>query len=132
MSYMNPLSCPKHFRVPLALFLMIGRINIMALPAKQGTASSARVDRVLVSKKERTLRLTYHGKIVKEYRVALGGVPVGAKTRQGDHKTPEGVYVLDRRNPRSQFYRSIHISCPNAEDRARARRLGVPAGGDIM
>ena len=48
------------------------------------------------------------------------------------HKTPEGVYFLDRRNERSQFYRSIHISYPNTEDRARAHKLGVSPGGDIM
>jgi murein L,D-transpeptidase YafK len=47
-------------------------------------------------------------------------------------RLPEGVYVLDRRNRHSQFYRSLHISYPNAEDRARARKLKIPPGGDIM
>lgn len=90
------------------------------------------VDRVLVLKKQRTLQLLSHGKIVKTYKVALGGDPVGPKTRQGDHKTPEGVYVLDRRNPHSQFYKSLHISYPTAAQRAAARKLGVSAGGDVF
>jgi murein L,D-transpeptidase YafK len=51
--------------------------------------------------------------------------------RQGDHKTPEGIYILDRRNPRSQFYKSIHISYPSQQDRARAKTQGVSPGGDI-
>jgi murein L,D-transpeptidase YafK len=83
-------------------------------------------------KKARTLRLLGHGQVVKEYRVALGGEPIGPKTRQGDHRTPEGTYVLDRRNAHSHYYRAIHVSYPNAEDRARARRLRVSAGGDVM
>src|ERR1700739_2140251 len=71
---------------------------------------SARVDRVLVLKRERTLELLDHGKVLKKYKVALGGAPVGPKTRQGDHKTPEGTYVVDRRNAHSAYYRALHLS----------------------
>lgn len=98
----------------------------------QTGAKPFRADRVLVIKKERTLELLDHGKVIKTYKVALGGDPVGGKTRQGDHKTPEGVYVLDRRNAHSQFYKSIHISYPNASDRATARKSGVSPGGDVF
>jgi murein L,D-transpeptidase YafK len=64
--------------------------------------------------------------VIKTYKVALGGDPIGAKAQQGDHKTPEAIYVLDSRNPHSQFYKSIHISYPNASDRGGAseRRFG--------
>jgi hypothetical protein len=82
----------------------------------------------VVVKKERTLTLMSQGKILNTYKIALGGEPAGPKTRQGDHKTPEGVYVLDRRNAHSQFYRAIQVSYPNAQDRARAKKLGVSAG----
>jgi murein L,D-transpeptidase YafK len=87
---------------------------------------------VLVEKREHSLTLLDHGKVLKKYRVAFGGDPIGAKARQGDHKTPEGMYQLDRRNAHSRFYRSIHISYPNAQDRARAHEAGVAAGGDVM
>jgi len=90
------------------------------------------VDRVLVLKKERTLELLSRGKVMKVYKVALGGDPVGPKTKQGDHKTPEGVYVLDFRNAHSQFYKSIHISYPSQRDRAVARRKGISPGGDVF
>ena len=89
-------------------------------------------DRIIVRKKERRMDLMQGGQAMKTYNIALGGNPVGPKTRQGDHRTPEGIYVIDRRNPQSQFHRSLHISYPNAEDRERARRLGVPPGGDIF
>ncbi len=92
----------------------------------------ARVDRVIVFKQERTLQLLDHGKVFKTYKVALGANPVGPKVRQGDHRTPEGAYVLDHRNAHSQFYKSIHISYPGAADRANAAKLHVAPGGDIF
>jgi murein L,D-transpeptidase YafK len=103
-----------------------------ALAAGDLQAPAAHADRVLVHKKDHTLTLLSNGKEIKTYKVALGGNVVGPKTQQGDHKTPEGVYVLDRRNASSHFYRSIHISYPDTEDRERARRLGADPGGDIM
>ena len=90
------------------------------------------VDRVVVVKSTRTLTLMAKGKALRGYKVALGGEPVGPKQQQGDHKTPEGAYVLDRRNPKSRFYKSIHISYPNEQDRKKAAKLGVDPGGDIM
>ena len=89
-------------------------------------------DRIVVVKSQRTLTLLHAGRPLKVYKVALGGNPVGPKTREGDNKTPEGSYIIDSRNARSQFHLSLHISYPNAADRARARRLGVNPGGDIM
>jgi murein L,D-transpeptidase YafK len=110
----------------LALWLVCG------LGVTQKTAaSSLRADRVLVLKKERTLQLLSRGEVLKTYRVALGAEPVGAKSKLGDHRTPEGVYVLDSRNPHSQFYKSIHISYPNAQDRTAARQKHVSPGGDV-
>ena len=93
---------------------------------------AAKVDQVLVVKSERTLTLLSHGTPVRTYKVALGSEPVGAKQQQGDHKTPEGRYVLDRRNAKSKFYKAIHISYPNEDDRKHAATHGVPPGGDIM
>jgi murein L,D-transpeptidase YafK len=98
----------------------------------QAAAKPLHADRVVVLKKERTLQLLSHGKVIKSYKVALGGDPLGPKTRQGDHKTPEGVYTLDSRNAHSQFYKSIHISYPSARDRASARAQRVSPGGDVF
>jgi len=101
---------------------------VFAQPAER----ALHADRVVVLKKERTFQLMSQGKVIKTYKVALGGDPVGAKTRQGDHKTPEGFYVLDSRNTHSQFYKSIHISYPSAHDRAAAQQKGVSPGGDVF
>jgi murein L,D-transpeptidase YafK len=88
--------------------------------------------RIIVHKKARTMALMQAGQVLKTYKIALGAEPVGPKTRQGDHRTPEGVYMIDSRNAHSQFHRSLHISYPNAADKERARKLGVSPGGDIF
>jgi len=91
-----------------------------------------KADKVLVFKHNRELQLLSKGKVFKSYKIALGGEPLGPKVQQGDHKTPEGFYLLDRRNPKSQFHRALHVSYPNGNDRERARKQGVAPGGDIM
>jgi murein L,D-transpeptidase YafK len=91
-----------------------------------------KADQVLVLKGEHQMTLLSEGKVIRTYRIALGGSPTGAKKQQGDHKTPEGVYLLDRRNPKSRFYKSIHISYPSDEDKQRAAHSGVDPGGDVM
>ena len=88
-------------------------------------------DRVIVHKKEHTMELMQAGQVIKTYKIALGRNPVGPKEREGDFRTPEGVYVIDSRNAKSQCHRSLHISYPNAADREHARKLGVSPGGDI-
>lgn len=98
----------------------------------QVAAPVLHADRVVVLKNERTLQLLRQGTVVGTYRVALGGSPIGPKKQQGDHKTPEGVYVLDSRNAHSSYYKSIHISYPSARDRAQAQRNHVSAGGDVF
>lgn len=89
-------------------------------------------DRVVVEKAAHRLTLYRGSEALKTYRVALGPHPAGPKQRQGDGRTPEGVYTVDARNERSAFHRSLHISYPNDLDRARAAALGVDPGGAIM
>jgi tetratricopeptide (TPR) repeat protein len=89
-------------------------------------------DKVLIEKKARRLTLFSKGEEIKAYKIALGGDPVGPKVRQGDNKTPEGVYTIDSRNRNSDYHLSLHISYPNEIDKKRAKKLGVSPGGDIM
>jgi murein L,D-transpeptidase YafK len=113
---------------------MIWLLLIGMLPAENPAtkAGMIRADQVIVVKNRRTLTLLFQGKILRTYQVSLGATPVGAKEQQGDHKTPEGHYLLDRRNAKSRFYKSIHVSYPNQADELRAAQRGVSAGGDIM
>ena len=98
----------------------------------QSVFSQSKVDLVVVFKSDNMLYLFSEGKIVKNYDIGLGYNPKGDKKEQGDYKTPEGQYTLDWRNPNSKFYKSIHISYPNEEDIAYAKKHGLNTGGDIM
>lgn len=112
-----------------AIWCLAAMLVACATPPPSGPL---RADRVVVDKSARRLRLMHEGAVVREYRIALGDAPVGHKVREGDERTPEGDYVLDWRNARSTFYKSIHVSYPNAQDRRRARDLGYSPGGMIM
>ncbi len=94
--------------------------------------ATTKVDHIVILKSKRELQLWNKDALVKKYRVALGGVPVGRKEQQGDHRTPEGNYVISGRNVSSKYHRSLRISYPDADDRARATKRGVSPGGDIM
>jgi len=89
-------------------------------------------DFVLVVKNESRLYLIREGQKFASFKVAFGANPEEHKQQQGDERTPEGRYTLDYKNPNSSFYKSIHISYPNAKDRENARKQGVDPGGEIM
>ncbi len=98
----------------------------------RSTMSMPTADRVIVYKGERRMLLMRGESILRTYKVALGLNPVGHKERAGDFRTPEGHYLLTRRNPRSDFFLSIQVSYPNKADIRNARRNGWDTGGSIM
>lgn len=69
---------------------------------------------------------------IKVYDIGLGTIPIGHKEFEGDGKTPEGVYYIDRRNPNSRYHLSLGVSYPNEVDSAKALSLGQSAGSDIF
>jgi len=90
------------------------------------------VTQILVRKEERRMYLLHGNQALKVYEIGLGGNPVGDKQFEGDLKTPEGGYYIDRRNPNSRYHLSLGISYPNNADRADAKALGKEPGGDIF
>ena len=99
-------------------------VPAMALQERQA-------DLVEVFKGRRHLVLKRDGRVLKEYRVALGFAPLQHKEREGDGRTPEGCYTIDARNPRSSFHLSLRVSYPDDKDKAHAAALDRPPGGDI-
>lgn len=97
------------------------------LPPIAGT-----VDRILVEKTARRMTLWQGDRLVRTYAVALGFAPVGNKGRQGDGRTPEGVFRIDRRNDASRYHLSLGLDYPQALHRAAAAKAGLDPGGDIM
>ena len=90
------------------------------------------IDKIVIEKEARQMLLISKSEVLKTYKIALGGDPIGPKERQGDNKTPEGTYIIDSRNRDSRYHRALHISYPNESDKKRARELGVSPGGNIM
>jgi murein L,D-transpeptidase YafK len=121
--------------VLLRLLVAFGFISIsghVPVATADAARSALKADKILVLKGERQLFLVRDGTVMRSYLIALGSEPQGPKVMEGDGKTPEGLYVIDGRNPDSAFYRSLHISYPNDQDIARADALGVPPGDKIV
>ena len=97
----------------------------------EASPGEQRADYVVVVKSSHILRLLAKGRVLKEYRVALGR-STGAKDHMGDHRTPEGEYVIDQKNAKSKFHLALHISYPNARDSKRAKAEGLDPGNAIM
>ncbi len=97
------------------------------LPPIAGT-----VDRILVEKAARRMTLWQEGRVVRTYAVALGFSPTGDKARQGDGRTPEGEFRIDRRNDGSRYHLSLGLDYPQSRHRMAATEAGFDPGGDIM
>lgn len=104
----------------------------MRAPAPATPPLTEAIDRILVEKAARRLTVFRRGKVVRTYAMALGSQPISAKRIQGDGRTPEGIYRIDRRNPSSSYHLSLGVSYPHDEDRRRAAALGQSPGGDIF
>ena len=90
------------------------------------------VTAIVVHKADRQMYLLHGAEVLTDYKIALGGNAIGDKRYEGDGKTPEGAYFINRRNPNSSYYLSLGISYPNDADRAEAKALGKEPGGDIF
>ncbi|MGB3314097.1 MAG: L,D-transpeptidase family protein [Albidovulum sp.] len=121
---------------------MFNRRTFVALAALAGLAGCGgskfrtyrgpEVTRIVIFKGERKMHLVNGTKALKTYKIGLGGNPVGPKQFEGDQKTPEGAYLIDRQNPKSAYHLSIGISYPNRRDVAFAEEQGKRPGGDIF
>ena len=130
--------------MPLTLFASAAALTLLGSADSTRTAPKSAsgavtrpaaplvADSIVVDKAQRKLTLYHRGSVVRTYLVALGEQPVGDKIRQGDKRTPEGLFRIEARNPQSRYHLALRISYPDAAHAARARALGVSPGGDIM
>ena len=90
-----------------------------------------KVNLILVEKSKRQLSIYHDDELLKTYKISLGKNPVGHKQFEGDSKTPEGIYFIDGKNPKSRYFLNLGISYPNEEDKEYAAKHNKSAGGDI-
>ena len=122
-------------RILIAVAIVGTLVIGVALPILEEPSVSlpdnVQVDSIVVEKSKHSISLLKSGEVLRTYRVALGRGGPEPKSRDGDARTPQGTYQIDSHNPRSSFYRALHISYPDATDVAAARARGVSAGGDV-
>ena len=112
---------------PLVLTFMTGAGQA------QGPLQLPDIDYIRVEKSARAMQLYSAGRLVHTIEgIQLGDAPEGHKRFQGDERTPEGRYTIDYGNPNSSYTLSLHISYPNAQDRAYAAAQGRRPGGLIF
>ena len=119
------------FRIVAVLVMAFG-LAACGNDSKFKTYNGPEVTSIQVHKADRKMYLLHHERVLKSYDVALGFAPEHHKQFEGDGRTPEGTYFIDRRNPNSAFHLSLGISYPNAADRAYAEAMGKSPGGDIF
>lgn len=93
---------------------------------------SGPVSRIVVEKSARRMSVWVGDRVERVWPIALGFAPVATKEREGDGRTPEGLFRIDRLNAASAYHLSLGIDYPKPEDRARARAGGYSPGGDIF
>ncbi len=135
----RPASVATVVRFVAAILLLLA--STLAPPGLQAWAASPgaeldvpaeQADSLLVVKSEHRLYVMRGGQPLRSYPIALGLSPVGPKRQEYDFRTPEGRYVIDARRPNSHYFRALHVSYPNADDRRQAAERHVSPGGDIM
>ena len=119
-----------------SLRLALAGLVLLTLAACSGMFSGSyygpEVTSIVVHKADRQMYLFHGNEVLKIYAIALGNDPIGPKHFEGDGKTPEGRYSINRRNPNSNFHLSLGISYPNEQDAAFAATQGKRPGGEIF
>ena len=116
----------------ISLLLLLAVVSVAGCSSKFRTYTGPEVTRIVVFKEKRMMYLMHNDEVLESYDFELGFAPEGDKFIEGDGKTPEGAYRIDRKNPNSSFHLSIGLNYPNAQDRAEAAALGKSPGGDIF
>lgn len=112
------------------ILAVVGLTTYYFYPNKKLPAN-ININSIIVYKSKRQL-LAYSGdKLIKTYIISLGGQPEGDKKIEGDKKTPEGVYYINDKNPKSGYHKNLGISYPNEQDINEAKKIGKPTGGDV-
>lgn len=127
---------PRALLFALSLLGLAAAVAFASAPDGEPTPElvdeARRADRILVEKAERRMTLFRGEEALAVYEIGLGFSPEGQKMREGDGRTPEGLYQIDRRNPRSAYHLSLGLSYPRPDQRAAAQKDRRDPGGDIF
>jgi len=112
----------------LTLILLAGFYNNFY---PQKLSGKYKITKIIVLKSKRELQVFHKNHLLKTYKISLGRQPLGAKHFQGDDKTPEGKYIINDKNPHSNYHLNLGISYPSKKDIEYAKQYGKSPGGAI-
>lgn len=127
----NPGQWMRFLRI-MAVMMVAMTLASCGPPSKFQTYDGPPVTSVQVHKADRRMYLLSGTTVLKTYDISLGFAPVGDKQVEGDGRTPEGAYLINRRNPNSDYHLSLGISYPDVNDMSLAEEAGQAPGGDIF
>ena len=78
-----------------------------------------------IHKSKRRLILFGCGRIIKEYRIALGTDAIHNKKRAGDGCTPEGIFHICTKNDKSRYHLFLGLDYPCRADAECGRKSGL-------
>lgn len=118
----------------LRILLLLPALLLVQASASANEIRPEDIASVRVEKSARRLLLLgADGATLRSFsNIQLGDAPLGQKRFEGDERTPEGRYVIDHGNAGSAYHLSLHISYPDASDRAYAEARGRSPGGQIF
>ena len=115
----------------LILFITLLGLIVYYFYPEENLPADIQINRIVVYKSKRQLLAYSNDQLIKTYKISLGRNPIGNKEYEGDKKTPEGVYIIDDKNPNSSYHKNLGISYPNNKDIVHSKRLGKPTGGNV-
>jgi hypothetical protein len=128
--YRQPYMQLSKIFISAIILLLIVASGFYFFPEKE-LIPGIQIDSLIVYKSKRELLAYSNGQIIKTYKIAIGRNPNGAKEYEGDNKTPEGIYYINNKNPKSGYHKNLGISYPETKDIRRAKLLSKPTGGDV-
>ena len=126
----NRMKMIRKTSILLTIGIFLG-LTIYYFYPESSIPDNVTIDKLVVIKSLRQLIAYSHGQIIKTYKISIGRNPVGQKEFEGDKKTPEGIYTINDKNPKSGYHKSLGISYPNQSDIVIAGKIGRKTGGDI-
>lgn len=78
---------------------------------------------IKIFKHQKKMNVYQNKQLFKSYPIGIGKNEIGHKFEEGDHKTPEGIYQICVKNPKSKFYLSVGLNYPNQRDAKIAYQL---------
>lgn len=115
----------------LCILIIAGNIMEQKKEYKIDESLKGKVNLIVVEKSKRQLSVYNNNEKLKTYKISLGKNPIGHKQFEGDGKTPEGIYYIDGKNPKSRYFLNLGISYPDEKDKEYAAEHNKSAGGDI-